>query len=182
MQFNIYCHPGYNSDSQDDNLLPDHCVAERPTSYSDEFSSSQYFLYFLSSDGSREEPQGAYNNYRELATLLSGFIMHGVPLLGIKDFVSLSAVANEELGPKRRDRYLPSRTISLLIYIHYYIFNIFPGSVLNLSPYRDCFGNFLNVQLLELRLVPDNMWTRQFKTYIFDEVSQVGQCCMHSVL
>lgn len=81
-------------------------------------------------------------NIKQLAKLLGSVMMNGLPFLDIDDFVHASDFVN---------RNIPEHT----------------KSYITQSPLLSGqFGNFLNVRNLQIRLSPDNCWTKYFVEYL----------------
>lgn len=84
-------------------------------------------------------------------------VLLGLPLAGLDDYVFMSDFVNNNLDPKT----LGELTSSPLL--------------------GGKFSNFLNVRSNEIRLVPDNCWTRGFADYL-KETSSVAKVIMCYVI
>lgn len=69
-------------------------------------------------------------------------MMNGLPLLGLDDYVHASDLVNENIDKNSR------------------------SYVMNSPVFRGQFGTFLGVRELQIRLSPDNCWTRSFVKHL----------------
>jgi hypothetical protein len=89
--------------------------------------------------GDSNDARGTHN----FAGLMSSIMMNGAPLIGLDDFVHLSDVVNDRLGPQGR------------------------AQIMNFTGYSDRFGNFLDVRRRELRITPENCLTRRLMEHLW---------------
>ena len=84
----------------------------------------------------------SHQSLTDIASLFGSLIMNGFPIIGMDDFVHLSDLMNDQLGPSSKSR------------------------ILSMTVFQERFGNFLLVRSRQLRIAPANCWTSSFVTYL----------------
>jgi hypothetical protein len=78
----------------------------------------------------------------KIMKLLGGVMLNGIPVLSLDDFIFMSDFLNENIDSSMKRRITESPIIDGM------------------------FGNILGVRMKQIRLSPDNCWTRGFLTYL----------------
>lgn len=113
-----------------------------PVNEADSYQQQLFHILMNEIHYDAEESRSSMQEMVTVVNYISNFVMNGVPLIDLKDFLSLSANVNKEIGLDSKKKLL-SQTM-----------------------YRQRFGNFLDCENLEIRISPKSCYAEKLHDFL----------------